>query len=59
MPRQEKFKHKKFLSALWPPLSLLLCIVYLHYALTKPPHQQQHLLSHKEQHAPSITKTTP
>ena len=26
MARQEKFKHKKLLSALWPPFSPLLCI---------------------------------
>ena len=36
MARQEQFKHK-FFSALWPPLSPLLCIVSLSYALTRPP----------------------
>ena len=29
-------RHEKFFSAFLPPL-LLLCIVYLHYAPTKPP----------------------
>ena len=34
--RQEGFKQIYF-SALWLPLSSLLCIIYLHYASTKPP----------------------
>ena len=36
MARQEKFKHKKVFSVLWPPLPAL-CIVYVHHASTKPP----------------------
>ena len=41
-------KKKIFFSALWPPLFPLLCIVYLHYASTKPPHQQKYLFNHIE-----------
>ena len=29
--------NKKIFSTLWPPLSPLLHIVYVHYAWTKPP----------------------
>ena len=58
MGRQEKFKHKIFLC----PLASYLpspYIVYLHYASSKPPHWQEHLLNHKEQHSPSVNKITP
>lgn len=47
---QGKFKHN--FSVLWPPLSPLLCSVYLLYVWTKPPHRQKYLLNHKEQHFP-------
>ena len=59
MARQEIFKQKKnFFSAFSFSLSPILCIEYLHYASTKPPHWQKHLLSHKEQHS-RISKTAP
>ena len=52
-------KNLNFFSALWQPLSPLLCIVYLHYASTKLSHQQKYLLNHKEKYSLSITKTAP
>ena len=51
MARQEKFKHK--ISSL--PSSLP-STVYLHWALTTPPHLQKYLLSHEEQLSPSFIK---
>ena len=52
MSRQEKFKHDKN-SVFWPPL---LSTVHCVSALCQ---QQKYLLNHKEQHSPSINKTTP
>ena len=55
MARQEKFKHKNsslpfgFLS----PLTVHICVM----PCPDIPHQQEYLLSHKEQHAPSINKS--
>ena len=58
MSTQEKFKYKIFLCPLvssLPPLWIL----YLHYDLTKPPHQQEHLLNQKEQYNTLLALTTP
>ena len=57
MTRQKKLT-QKFFSALWPPLSpnCTLCISIMHGPdLSR---QQEYLLSHKQQHSPSINKTT-
>ena len=57
MARQDKFKHKKFFSALWPDLSLH-CALHM-YTMHQPvlPHQHEYLLNHKEQHSPSTENT--
>ena len=56
--KTRKFKPKN--NSLWPHFSLLLCIVYLHFALTKPLHwQKKYLLNCKEQHNFSTNKATP
>ena len=47
MARQ--FKNKNFLCLFGPPPSPLVCIVYLHYALMRPPQGQKYLLNHKDQ----------
>ena len=59
MAEQEVFQHKYFFSALWHPVSLhcALCICISHQPDFR--HQQEYLLSHQEQHSPSINKTTP
>ena len=54
---RQKFEHKNF-SLPFGLLSPLLSTVDLHYASTKPPHQQKYLLNHKEQHSPSIKTTS-
>ena len=48
----------KFFSALWPLTSPLVYIVYLHYALTRPPQRQKYLLNHLEQYSPNVSKMT-
>ena len=55
MARQDKFKRKN--SSL--PFDLLSPPVqgYLHFASTKPPHWQEYLLNHKEQHSSSISNS--
>ena len=57
MERQEKLKHKNSSLPFGLP-SPPLCIMYLHYALARPPSLAGILLNHKEQHYPSINKTT-
>ena len=60
MARQVKFRHKKFFSALWPPL-FPMYTVYLHYTLINPPathHRQEHLLNPKEQQQDNVLKIT-
>ena len=52
MARQEKCK--QLFSGLQPPLSPLLCTVYLHYAKSSASAE----INHKEQHSPNI-KTIP
>ena len=43
---KENFEHKHFFSALWPPLSPLLCLMH--------PDGRKYRLNHKQQHSPSI-----
>ena len=46
MARQEKFKHKNC-PLPFGFVSFPVCIVYLHYASTKPPHRQEYLLNYR------------
>lgn len=47
--RQQKFKTTFILCPFGPPLSPLVCVARLHYALARPLQWQKYLLDHKAQ----------